>query len=421
MSIDGNIDLGDLTGEDSAFLLEGMFEAAMPLPLYSLEADGATGQILEPLPSVLELPAFAASAGTADGMVLPQLGLLALGSAGQAGRATLSLPAFSAAGAIDPPLALPQVQLDASGTAGALSRPGYLALAPFTLSGLAIDHAELALSEFQLAASALPGTLGQGRVALSSWDLVAEAHRDASGDAVLSLPLPQLQASASSDAVIGATIILDQMTLRGVATAGTVAQATLTVPLYVSTADAASYGDPIGNATLLVPAFSASASTVTLARPHTVAIMLNTRLKGVTRYDGLAANSFARFANLTLAASADGIVALMGDTDVGAPIEAGIVAGTSDMGQASRKRIEAAYVGYRSDNEMELTLITDEHHEYTYRLTPRQQGDRLHGTRVKFGRGVDGRYWQWKLANTAGAKFELASIDLNVAPLARSV
>ena len=69
----------------------------------------------------------------------------------------------------------------------------------------------------------------------------------------------------------------------------------------------------------------------------------------------------------------------------------------------------------------EVTLITDQHHEYSYVLHPRQDAADLHASRVKFGRGVKGRYWQWKLANRNGADFDIDMLTLDVSPSVRRV
>lgn len=429
MAIDGNLDLGDLNpDDDTPFHLDGSLESALPLPLYQLSATGATGDAYQPLDLVLWLEPFTAAGGMADGMTLRPMQLSALGVSGSALSGRIDLPGFTGHGAMEAALALAQLQLAGRATAGALAQAPTLALAPFALDARAIDPAVLALAPFEAAASGLAGSLARGQLALARWTLGAASYQDGSAAGALRLPLLQLAASSSSAPLLDATITLSPLVLQASAASGTVAQALLTLPLYAAGAagsatdpGATGFGEVIGAATLLLPAFSMSATTVRLARPHTVALVLNTRLKGVTRYDGVHANSFAQFAGVTLAATADGIVALMGETDLGAPIHARLVSGTSDLGLPQRKRIEAAFIGYRAGDEMEMTLITDEHHEYTYRLAPRQVGDTLHGARVKFGRGVDGNFWQWALANTNGGAFDLASLQLSVTPLARRV
>jgi hypothetical protein len=423
MANNGNVDLGDLSGQETPFLLEGSLEPALPLPLFAVDASGTIGARLDGYPSGLTLPSFGlANAGMADGMQLPAFGAAGTMEAGSTIAGRLAMPAFGLSGSLEPPLALPFPQVAGTMSAGARIAAQLLQLPVPQVSATAGANAASQLEPFALAAAGLAGTVASANVSLLSFRTGASALQDTTADGQITLGLLQVNAWGGADALIEGNVTLDRFALAATAGTGQTATALLTLPLFEVGAD--SHDEAIGNATIVLPAFQmggAGAFTLTLTRPHTVAVVLNTRLKGVVRYDGVAANSFAQFAGMQLAATGDGIVALMGDTDLGAPIAASIVSGTSDLSVPQRKRIEAGYVGYRSQGEMEMTLITDEHHEYTYRLVPRQIPDAIHSTRVKFGRGVDGNYWAWKLANVNGGRFDLASMQLNVNPLARSV
>lgn len=149
-------------------------------------------------------------------------------------------------------------------------------------------------------------------------------------------------------------------------------------------------------------------------------VVVNTHTSAVTEYAGVDANSGCMFAGSVLLATADGIVALEGDTDLGAPIAAAITSGISDLGEEHVKRILTGTVGYRAAGDMELALVADDHHESIYRLLPRRLDD-PHATRVKFGRGAKGRYWQWTLSNRDGAGFSLDRLALDVQALGRRV
>jgi hypothetical protein len=175
-----------------------------------------------------------------------------------------------------------------------------------------------------------------------------------------------------------------------------------------------------------LPAMGASAAL--FRDPHTIqqyllfpaGVVVNTHTNAVSTYAGIDANSGCMFAGAALLATADGIVALQGDTDLGAPITAQVVSGVSDLGAAQIKRIVTGYAGYRAEGDVELTLTADGHHEAVYAMEPRRIGDQ-HATRVKFGRGARGRYWQWKLANRDGAAFSLDSLALDVEAISRKV
>jgi hypothetical protein len=175
-----------------------------------------------------------------------------------------------------------------------------------------------------------------------------------------------------------------------------------------------------------LPAMGASAAL--FRDPHTIqqyqlfpaGVVVNTHTNAVTTYAGISANSACMFNGIALLATDAGIVALQGDTDLGAPIAASVTGGVTDFGDEHIKRVLTGIAGYRADGDVELTLTADGHHEAVYRLLPRRIGEQ-HATRVKFGRGAKGRYWQWRLTNRDGAGFALDSLALDVQPLGRKL
>lgn len=149
-------------------------------------------------------------------------------------------------------------------------------------------------------------------------------------------------------------------------------------------------------------------------------VVVNTHTNAVTTYAGIAANSACVFNGVVLLATADGIVALEGNDDAGAPISASVTSGVSELGAETIKRVVTGIAGYRAAGDIELTLVADGHNESTYVLQPRRLDD-PHAARVKFGRGAKGRYWQWTLANRDGAAFSLDSLSLDAQALSRKL
>lgn len=418
MAINGDVWLGDLTGGDDApFLLAGSLEWALPLPLFTVQGAGNTGGVMLPYEPLLQLPAFTLAASTADGLRLPAWQVSATGDSGILVTGRVQLPAFGLSGALDGALPLPAFQLAAMGHAG-IDASASLQLPALSLEATGAGGFGVQLAPLTMLAHGLAGAVATASAALPPFSSDALGLQDGQAVGQLTFSLLSLDAAGGSSAVIEGAVTIERLQLDASLASGNIGSAVLTLPLYAL--EGQLLGEAIGQASVTLPIFTLDGViTVPRAIPNT--IVLNTRLKGVTRYEGLDVNSYAQFAGVTLAATTEGIVALTGDTDLGKPIAASVVAGTSDLGTSLHKRVQGAFIGYRAGGEMEMTLITDEHHEYTYRLAPRQIGDTLHGTRVKFGRGVDGRYWQWKLANLHGAAFDLASLQLQVAPLARSV
>jgi hypothetical protein len=224
----------------------------------------------------------------------------------------------------------------------------------------------------------------------------------------------------SSSSLINGNVMLLPLTLSADISTGSIVNASLTLPLL--TLSATGYTNVVGTADLMLPLLTLNATvTTTLLNPVFTGITLNTKTNAVSTYSNGSFNSLCTFNGVVLAATSTGIVALMGDTDQGVNINASLSSGVSDFKSEQMKRVLCGYVGYRAAGNMELTLITDEHHEHIYAIEPRQLGTDIHPTRVKFGKGVTGRYTQWKWENKAGADFQLDSLSLDVQQLSRKI
>jgi hypothetical protein len=466
MSIDGSVYLGDVNGgqgqtpwnvssvlesgslingaallpffqqggvfDDIAYV-EGSIDGPVVLPTFDVQASGFVGSVLDTPPLGLTLPLFDVSAGD-GGVSLPLFDVQAAGFASALVTGDATLMAFASSGSLEPPLALPLLDVQAVGFAGALA-VGDVTLPVFSVAATYGTQANAVLELFDVQAQGLSGAIASGDVRLLSFAADADAYQNNTADGSVTLALFSVDASSDSTAHIDGSVTLMPFDVVAASIAGGSADAELTLPLFA--VDASGYMSNVGTATIVLPAFviggesnasggGAGVPVVLNPPPAPVAgvprtVVLNTRLKAITLYDNLRANSFATFQGVTLAATEQGIVALVGDTDLGTAIEAHVTSGVSDLNVPSMKQVLTGYVGYRSDDEMELTLITDEHHEYSYLLSPMQHGGVIHSSRVKFGRGVTGRYWQWRLANRKGASFDLSHIEFHVQPHKRGV
>ncbi len=279
---------------------------------------------------------------------------------------------------------------------------------------------DIALSELTISGAMLAGGAYTGDCAVQRLTIDGAARQDTTATGDISFAIMAVSGTVSGLAVINGSVTIPRAELAAVAVAGNVATATLAMPLLAL--NATGHYSTIGNAQIELSALLAAGTmSNNQALLNATTIALNTRIKAVTTYDGVAFNSYANFAGVTLAASADGIVALVGDDDLGVAIDAYALSGVSDYNNEAFKRILTGYVGYRAAGDLELTLITDEHHEYIYRLEPRQGAESIHASRVKFGRGVDGKYWQWRIANVNGGAFQIDSLTFNPAELKRRV
>jgi hypothetical protein len=345
------------------------------------------------------------------------------------GAAILAQPTVSAvsitgnlgAGAV----ALPIVTLSASGLTETIS-DGAAALSAMTASGALLfggapttSDGDAALSPLQASGAGLTGTMSSGAATLAQVTASATAYSDTIAAGNLQFSVLSAVGTGFASAIATGAITLEPASVDAAGEPGNMGSAAITVPLM--RVDAQGFADTVGTATISLPVLSMDASGIAgVLDPVFVGVALNTHTRAVSTYDGLGFNSLTEFNGMVLAATASGIVALTGDTDMGTPITAEVTGGVSDLGAPQFKRVLAGYVGYRAAGALDLTMITDEHHEYVYKLEPRRL-DQIHASRVKFGRGVDGKYWQWKLANRDGADFALDNLSLDVQPLSRKI
>lgn len=295
-----------------------------------------------------------------------------------------------------------------------------LTLPPLIVAGDFGTAGDLVLPQLAVSGAALTGAVAHGALLLPKLDVGGALYENGilNGEIALA-PLNVAGVIVSTNLINGALTLLP-LQVEATALSGNLASAAISLPLLA--VDGQGFLDAIGTAQIVLPWLAVNGTLVSsVAAPVFAGVVLNTRTKAVTTYSGGAFNSLCQFNGLVLAATAAGVVALTGDNDQGMPIDAVLASGVSSFDSSQMKRVIAGYVGYRAAGDLELTLITDQHHEYIYRVEPRQEVAHLHPSKVKFGRGIDGRYWQWRLANRAGADFGLDSLRLDAEVLSRRV
>lgn len=124
-----------------------------------------------------------------------------------------------------------------------------------------------------------------------------------------------------------------------------------------------------------------------------------------TRYEDLPLTSMCRFKGKTYGTNAAGIYELGADTDAGQPIKASITTAKSDFNEKVNKRVPYVYLGYKSDTNMRVSVVTNKKSASYYDLQKPESGNR--GSRAIIGRGLDGLYWSFRVENKEGAFFEL--------------
>jgi hypothetical protein len=420
VAVDGTLSPGALCQGDS-FFPELASAGSLEPPLawsgeWGLDGAGYAGGVGNG--HVVVGTTLAVRGGIDDPKLFPEFAVDAVGQSAALITGAATFPAWTGAGSLAPALVLPE--LAAAGTLlGGTLADASIAVPALVVAATVGTYGDAQLPPLSVAAHGVAGSAATGAALLPRWEVAATHAQDTFAHASVTLRVLAADARGEPGSRIAAMVSFVRPHLDAAAVAGRVGTATATVPLLRVAAHG--HANPIGTAWVELPMLllDGRASGPTVLPSLTIAV--NTQLAAVTEYQALAANSFARFGDVTLAATTGGIVALAGDTDLGAPISAEVVAGVSDYGSDSVKRIIAGYVGYRANGDINLTLISDDYDEHVYQLVPRQSGNALHASRVKFGRGAEGRYWQWKLANQAGADFAVDTIGLDIEPLSKKI
>lgn len=146
--------------------------------------------------------------------------------------------------------------------------------------------------------------------------------------------------------------------------------------------------------------------------------VLNTENEAISTYTNYNFNSISN----GLGATDTGIYDLVGATDSGDDINASVKTGLMDFGSNQHKQIPYAYIGLTKDGNAVLKTIVNAYgtkKERWYNMTlGRNATDTV---RVKLGRGVKSRYWQFELMNVAGSDLDVESFDLLPLTLKRRI
>lgn len=180
------------------------------------------------------------------------------------------------------------------------------------------------------------------------------------------------------------------------------------------------YSPAIGQVARTLQLFQRTMNGASVILITPIALSMNTERQALTSYTNYAFNSFAKFNGVFLGASDAGVFALTGANDDGTVIGAVVRSGVSDFGTSYQKRVSRAYLGYRSDGDMLLRVVTNETSTHDYAV-PYRAHTGLHGARVPIGKGLKSRYWQFELQNVAGASFTVDDLEIKPIVLRRRI
>ena len=268
-----------------------------------------------------------------------------------------------------------------------------------------------------ISASGLVGVVGSAELILPALELSAGQPPLAGANIIL--PLFEISASGSVMQTGSAILTLPPLALTGTGLTGLYGNASLILPPFTTYGIGIVHLNITGDALLILPSLKLNATgNIVYAETYQV-FAINTKNMAISNYTNYPYNSFAKFGNLYLASSSNGIYLLEGTKDETANINTKFSTGLMGMGLDKLKRVIDMILGIKSNGKYDLKVTTDDGIESTYELTDASSVP--HPVRRKFGKGQRGKYWKLKIYNKEGSDFEIDSIQSTVDTMSRRV
>lgn len=144
----------------------------------------------------------------------------------------------------------------------------------------------------------------------------------------------------------------------------------------------------------------------------------------VTRYTDFPFNQIVRYQGRYIAVADDGLYELGGATDYDPVTPAGPAwsweTGITDFRSSQIKQVREAIVGGRLGPSVTASVSVGEAADRTYAGTI-VRGSSAQNYRVKYGRGLDGRYWSFGLADAAGGECDIDMLEFDVTEQGRKI
>lgn len=360
----------------------------------------------------LEMLTVQVMGGNSTNLTLAALEVTAEGSEPAATLELLEIVAEGTGGTVTNvwqlPLEILLPEVDGSGLAGTVATADF-ELPDIEVEALQISgDANVELPMLETEGVAWVEQLGTASLTLPALDVdVADLPH---GYGVFDIPLLTAQGTSVAENFGAVSTELRLLALAADGLTGKLGTATVEIPIF--TAVGSGYGEYIGTLDVDLPMLVLEATGLDIpAAIDYTGWVLNTGNAALTKYTAYPFNSFAKFNNVYLAASDDGIYLLTGSTDNGADIAAHVLTGKTDFDTGMLKRVKAAYVRQKTDGHMSLRVITEENAGTDYQVIYNGATGTAE-TRVKTAEGIDAMYWQLRYANVAGSNFEVDALEL---------
>lgn len=137
--------------------------------------------------------------------------------------------------------------------------------------------------------------------------------------------------------------------------------------------------------------------------------VMNPENYAISNYTNFQFNSVTYFAYETLLANSSGIYAMDATTDAGSYINSKMKTAAMNFGTSSQKQVPEILLGVNNTGKVILVVTVDGQMTTTYQLDV--PSTYLDTQRIKVGKGIHGRYWQFELHTLQNSDFDLDTFE----------
>lgn len=142
---------------------------------------------------------------------------------------------------------------------------------------------------------------------------------------------------------------------------------------------------------------------------------LNTEEGAVSEFQRYEFNSFCQLRGEYYAAGTDGIYRIGGSSDAGEAIVGYLKTGLLDFGSSLQKRMDSAWLAIATDGAVRMKVVTTdggEAEETWYQVVSKDDGAVAENLRLKIGKGLKSRHWQFELVVEDASEFAMDELQL---------
>lgn len=137
--------------------------------------------------------------------------------------------------------------------------------------------------------------------------------------------------------------------------------------------------------------------------------VMNPENYALSNYTNFQFNSVTNFSYETLLANSSGLYAMDSSTDAGSYINAKMKTAAMNFGTSSQKQVPEILLGVNNTGKVILVVTVDGQMTTTYQLDA--PSAYLDTQRIKIGKGIHGRYWQFELHTLQNSEFDLDTFE----------